>query len=296
MVGNDLLGKLVQPDPLLQYYIRAQHWLNALATPLERHMLKLADTVSDPLSKPIPPPTDEIPPPPLGPSPPSTTRRPSRRTLVLSVIAVLVAISVVAAGYYGTQYSPSPDASVRPSSTPTPSWYMIPGTTTLAGKMVTYKNPQIGVKFVYPQNWTVTKDPTFNGTVSNCFYLIYPPHRNNTLDSVSFYKIDKQRWLSDNDNDTTRNYIGDLIYYWNIANSNITYIQNATTTILGGVPAYRLTVSLDLNKNPNDPHVFTRWFVTKGDYIYMASYECFPTTFNRTLDTAEQIVYSFEFI
>jgi len=215
---------------------------------------------------------------------------------VFSVIAVFIAISVIAAGYYGTQYSPSPNASIQPSSTPTPSWHLIPGTTTLAGKTVTYKNPQIGVKFVYPQNWTVTKDPTFNGTVLNSYYLIYPPNRNNTLDSVSFYKVDKQRWLSDNDNDTTLNYIGDLIYYWNTANSNVTFIQNTTTTTIGGVPAYRLTVSLDLNKNHSDPHMFTRWFVTKGDYIYMASYESFPTTFNRTLDSAEQIVYSFEFI
>jgi hypothetical protein len=277
----------VQPNPSLQYYISAQHWLDALIPPLKQHIFKLADTVSVLLSKPIPPPTREIPPQPPGPLPPSTTRRPSRRTLVLSVI-ILVAISVIAAGYYGTQHgpsSPSSNTSIRPPTTTTPS-----------GNMVTYQNPQIGVKLTYPQNWTVLKDPTFNGRVSSCYYLLYPTNRNNTLDSVQFYKVDKQGWLSDSDNNTTLNCINAFIYYWNMTNSNVTLIQNATSTILGGVPAYKITVSLEMNKDPNDPHMFTRWFVTKGDYIYMASYECLPATFNGTLNTAEQIVYSFEFI
>jgi uncharacterized RDD family membrane protein YckC len=58
----------VQPTLSLQYYISAQHWLDALTPPLEQHILKLAETVSVLLGKPIPPPTQEIPPQPPEPS------------------------------------------------------------------------------------------------------------------------------------------------------------------------------------------------------------------------------------
>jgi uncharacterized RDD family membrane protein YckC len=58
----------VQPTLSLQYYISAQHWLDALTPPLEQHILKLAETVSILLGKPIAPPTQEIPPQPLEPS------------------------------------------------------------------------------------------------------------------------------------------------------------------------------------------------------------------------------------
>jgi len=58
----------VQPTLSLQYYISAQHWLDALTPPLEQHILKLAETVSVLLGKPIPPPTQETPPQPPEPS------------------------------------------------------------------------------------------------------------------------------------------------------------------------------------------------------------------------------------
>ncbi len=58
----------VQPTLSLQYYISAQHWLDALTPPLEQHILKLAETVSALLGKPIPPPTQETPPQPPEPS------------------------------------------------------------------------------------------------------------------------------------------------------------------------------------------------------------------------------------
>jgi uncharacterized RDD family membrane protein YckC len=58
----------VEPNPSLQYYISAQHWLDALTPPLEQHILKLAETVSILLGTPIPPPTQETPPQPPVPS------------------------------------------------------------------------------------------------------------------------------------------------------------------------------------------------------------------------------------
>jgi TIR domain len=248
----------VQPNPSLQYYISAQHWLDALTPPLEQHILKLAETVSILLGKPIPPPTQEIPPQPPGSSALSTTRRPSRRTHALSAVIVLVAISVIAAGYYGTQQGPPSSSSIWP-----------PGIISLSGTTVTYQNPQIGVKFTYPQNWSVLKDPTSNGRVSVCYYLIYPTNRNNALDSVQFYKVDKQGWLSDSNNNTTLNYINASINSWYTESSNVTIIQNATPTTLGGVPAYKITFSLNLNKDPNDPRMHTNWLATKGAYIYI---------------------------
>ena len=69
----------VEPNPSLQYYISAQHWLDALTPPLEQHILKLAETVSVLLGKPIPPPTQGISPQPSRPSVygPSTESRDS---------------------------------------------------------------------------------------------------------------------------------------------------------------------------------------------------------------------------
>lgn len=203
---------------------------------------------------------------------------------MLSVVVVLVAIMAIAAGYYGTQPGP-------PSSSKWP-----PGTTTLSGNLVTYQNPQIGVKFTYPQNWTVLKDPTFNGATPSSYYYIHPTYNYNQLVSVVFWKTNKQTWLSDNDNKTTLNYIHASIETWNTVGSNVTLIQNATPTTLGGVPAYKITASENYHKDPTDPRMFTRWVATKGDYIYVVSYENRPATFNGTLNTAEQIVDSFDFI
>jgi hypothetical protein len=204
---------------------------------------------------------------------------------VLSAVIVLVAISAIAAGYYGTQQGSSSSSSIWP-----------PGTTTLSGGMVTYQNPQIGVKFTYPQNWAVLPDPTFKGTASSSYYYIYPTYNNNYVASATFYKTDKQTWLSDNDNSTTLNYVNASIKTWNTVNSNVTLIQNATPTTLGGVPAYKITGSDNLNKDPANPRMFTRWVATKGDYIYIVGYENSPAAFNGTLNTAEQIVNSFDFI
>jgi hypothetical protein len=189
---------------------------------------------------------------------------------------------VIAAAYYGTQQGPTSSSSIWP-----------PGTTTVSGNMVTYQNPQIGVKFTYPQNWTVSKDPTANGTIPSEYYWIYPTNRIDNRMSVAFYKTDKQTWLSDSDNNTTLNYIHASINFWNTLDSNVT--QNATPTTLGGVPAYKITASFDMNKDPNNPHVLTRWYATKGDYIYTAGYEDRPADFG-TLNTADQIINSFEFI
>jgi uncharacterized RDD family membrane protein YckC len=66
----------VQPNPSLQYYISAQHWLDALTPPLEQHILKLADTVSVLLDKPIPPPSQGIPPQPTGPTSQDASTKP----------------------------------------------------------------------------------------------------------------------------------------------------------------------------------------------------------------------------
>jgi TIR domain len=74
----------VEPNASLQYYISAQHWLDALTPPLERHILKLADTVSLLLDKPIPPPpTRRIPPQPQGPS--VYSRQRDRETSLLNI-------------------------------------------------------------------------------------------------------------------------------------------------------------------------------------------------------------------
>ena len=68
----------VVPSPAMEYYISSRHWLDALTTPLEQHLVQLADTVSLLLArspgaaapapphqavKPVPPPSFESPPP-----------------------------------------------------------------------------------------------------------------------------------------------------------------------------------------------------------------------------------------
>lgn len=107
----------VQPSTSLQYYIGAQHWLDALTPPIERHIQKLAETVLIFLGKP-PSPVQRVskPPSPVQRvSPKSAVRtpspaafRPSLYTIVLLALVALITISVIVAGYYGTlQGSPS---------------------------------------------------------------------------------------------------------------------------------------------------------------------------------------------
>ena len=107
----------VQPSTSLQYYIGAQHWLDALTPPIERHIQKLAETVLIFLGKP-PSPVQRMskPPSPVHRvSPKSAVRtpspaafRPSLYTIVLLALVALIIISVIVAGYYGAlQGSPS---------------------------------------------------------------------------------------------------------------------------------------------------------------------------------------------
>ena len=120
----------VQPSTSLKYYIGGQHWLDALTPPLERHIQKLAETISIFLGKPPSPvqpvpkppsPVQPVQPVPKPPSPlqrvlpksaartPSPTKfRASQYTLVLTALVILIIISVIVAGYYGApQGSPS---------------------------------------------------------------------------------------------------------------------------------------------------------------------------------------------
>jgi len=71
----------VQPNPSLQYYISAQHWLDALTPPLEQHILKLAETVSVLLNKSIPPPTQGVQPKSAPPSPAPLSKRVTLRRI-----------------------------------------------------------------------------------------------------------------------------------------------------------------------------------------------------------------------
>ncbi|HYB59658.1 MAG TPA: TIR domain-containing protein [Candidatus Acidoferrales bacterium] len=58
-----------EPSRSLQFFISAQHWLDALTPPLEQHILKLAESISVVLGIPIPSPTQETSPQPPGPLP-----------------------------------------------------------------------------------------------------------------------------------------------------------------------------------------------------------------------------------
>jgi hypothetical protein len=252
----------VQPNLSLQYYISGQHWLDALTPPLERHILKLAETVSILLNKAIPPPTQGIPPQPSGPSPPSTTRRPSRRTLVLSAVIVLVAISAIAAGYYGTQQGSSSSSSIWP-----------PGTTTVSGGMVTYENPQIGIKFTYPQNWTVnTVREGFIAPPNNSgFYVISPPD-SGVGTTFECYRYDRYSYSGDNDTAILTNKMNYDVARYEQVIGNFTILQKALATNIAGQPAYKYTYSGYLNNNSATPVMSMQIAIMKGDYIYGFSY------------------------
>ena len=99
----------VEPTLSLQYYISAQHWLDALTPPLEEHILKLAETVSVLLNEPIPTPTQGVQPKSAPPSPAPlskrVTRLPSQRVLLIGAIIIIAA--AVSVGYYSTTLSTS---------------------------------------------------------------------------------------------------------------------------------------------------------------------------------------------
>jgi hypothetical protein len=276
----------VQPNPSLQYYISAQHWLDALTPPLEQHILKLAETVSVLLNKSIPPPTQGIQPQPPGPSPPSTTRRPPRRTLVLSAVIVLVVISVIAAAYYGTQQGPTSSSSIWP-----------PGTTTVSGNMVTYQNPTVGLKFTYPQNWTVNtvREEAREANNSGCFYVLSPPYSGGGT-TFECYRYDRYAYGGDNDTAILTNKMNYDVASYKQVISNFTLLQNASPTIIAGQPAYKYTYSGYHINNPAATTMSMQIAILKGDYIYFFDYGGPASNFNRTLSTAELIVNSSEFL
>ena len=57
----------VLPASSLEYFLSTPHWLDAFTPPLERHLLHLAATIMQLLSRPQDPPSPQPPPPPPGP-------------------------------------------------------------------------------------------------------------------------------------------------------------------------------------------------------------------------------------
>lgn len=276
----------VQPNKSLEYYIGAQHWLDAMTPPLERHIQKLAEVILIFLSKPTSP-LQDVSPQPAAQSRSSAKVHPSRHTLKLSAIVALIAIVIATGTYYG-MINTSTITNEKPVQT-SPQ-----GVTTLASRsLVSYKNPGLGLGFTYPENWTVGKiGPNF----TTLYYQISPIRWDDNSTSMWFYKENKKFYAGTNDTETARNKVDYMASYANNSSqfSDVRYVQNATLTKLGGFPAYQFTASYNHTPQTRDPQrMGLQIWTCRGDYVYGITYIGRPDYFNRSLSDAKQIINSF---
>ena len=323
----------VQPNPSLQYYISAQHWLDALTPPLEQHILKLAETVSVLLGKPIPPPTQEIPPQPPekrceqcgAANPPDASfceacgvpfaRRPREEgaygplagspagraaptsPLLRNRTVILAIVALIVVVLIGTGLYAA--GIFTPSPSPSPSG----NTTTLVGDTITYQNPTVGVKFSYPQTWNVASDPTRGGNNPSHYHEIWPPLPsgvNTTVDTraIGFYKDPKEPYTGDNDTART---LDKITFNFNSTKENNSYtnftlVENFTPTTFGGMPAYEAVWSFKTIQYPTTPTYCKQIWTVKGDYLYGIIYLSGQNYYTTSLPQVDQIINSFEFI
>jgi hypothetical protein len=106
----------VVPSPALEYFISSAHWLDALTSPMEKHIDKLVSTVAVLLEREVEPPAPTEPP----------RRRRSRRTIIAAAAGTVAVLAVVAVGLAVTFGGGSDDkgdagSSGKPSATATPS-------------------------------------------------------------------------------------------------------------------------------------------------------------------------------
>jgi hypothetical protein len=323
----------VQPNPSLQYYISAQHWLDALTPPLEQHILKLADTVSALLGT-IPPPTHEIPPQPPekrceqcgAANPPDASfceacgvpfaRRPReertygppagspagraaltlpllRNRTVILAIVALIVVVLIVSGLYASGVFNGGSPSLSPSG----------NATTLVGDTITYQNPTVGVKFSYPQTWIVASDPTSGGSSPNHYYEVWPPLPlgvNSTGDTrdVGFFNDSTTGNVGNNDTATALNHITSNFEADKANNTytNVTLIENLTPTTFGGMPAYEAVWSYHTIQNPGTLYYTNQIWTVKGDYLYGIIYWSGQNYYSTSLPQVEQILNSFKFM
>ena len=252
----------VEPTLSLQYYISAQQWLDALTPPLEQHIPKLAESISILLGKPIPPPTQAVPTSPL-----------LRNRAVIVTIIALVVVAVIGTGLYAFGI-------FKPSS----------------GDMVTYQNLTAGVKFSYPKNWTVSANPTQNGTYPNEYYEIYPPNYETAQSAIGFYKLSKAPFSADTDNATVLGAINYDMYSSSDNSANFTVVQNVTSTTLGGKPALEWAARDSDQSSQYQPYEWFGIYTVRGDNIYLVAYWASPSYYATMSNDAQRVINSFEFI
>ena len=283
----------VQPNPSLQYYIGPQHWLDALTPPLEAHILTLAETVESLLVKAAQLTKKSFEPGTSTEAQVTSTEQPRSATdekerprllqnkmVIFSAVAIIVAL--LGAGLYASGL-------LMPNSSSLPPAFGASGnTTTLVGDKIVYQNNTVGVKFSYPQNWLSNTSRLY----MRYYGLIPPLNRVGDSKFISFYNTSTYPYAGENDTATVLNKINWDIEWYKQNYTNFTLIQNATSTTLGGRPAYTASWSY----NSSTQWILKETWTAKGGTLYGISYISYPASYAVPLEQLDQIIKSFEFI
>jgi TIR domain len=288
----------VQPNLSLQYYISAQHWLDALTPPLEQHIQKLAETVTLLLRKAAPltkksdePGTSTESPVKSTEQQHSATDGKDRPRLLQNKMAIFTAIAIIAALLGAGLYA---SGLLMPNSSSLPSAFRASGyTTTLVGDKIVYENNIMGVKFSYPQSWL----PNASSLYTRYYGLTPPKISVGDAKFISFYNTSKIPYFGQNDSATIINKVNWDIEFYKMNHTNFTIIQNVTPTTLGGRPAYTASFSYDYNSSGSAGQwVFKEVWTLKDDMLYGIIYDSHPTNYAASLEQLDQIIKSFEFV
>ncbi|MGA7075140.1 MAG: hypothetical protein WBZ42_01120, partial [Halobacteriota archaeon] len=276
----------------------------ALTPPLEKHIQKLAETILIFLGEATSP-VQGVSPQPTVRTPPLVTVRPSRRALMLSATVIVIAIIIVSGAYYGIQNVahpssiPGSDAFSNTSALADSTLPRAAGHTTAYRDEITYRDPSIGVTFVYPKNWTTVGDPKMIDANVYQYYSIAKSTSQNYSTQMKFsveYKSPYLTTLKDPAFSKANSHVYDVTLDSNL--SDVIILKNPAPTALAGLPAYNDTWSYNFTSTTvtSPSRIQTDVFAVKGDYIYSISYSAVPADYYESLATAQQIINSFEFI
>ena len=213
---------------------------------------------------------------------------------MVCTIAIAISLAVLSAGCTRSTNTTSPTPSVSThvavaGAVTSQHAAMIRAPRLMAVSSVTYQNPALLVTFTYPQNWGTTPNPTADGSVSDRYYVAWPNNGDNST-YVNFYA-----WPNTS-NDTLSNIVTTDTQSFYQYQGNVTVVQNATSTTLGGMPALTTVLSYDQGKDPAIPVEANTTYTTNYGWVYVIQYTASPSYYAGSLNAVQQVTNSFAFL
>jgi hypothetical protein len=251
----------VLPSSALQYFIGPQHWLDALTTPCEAHINRLADTVHILLTQ------EDLTQKSAGEALAEAealavqrqrqVARMRKTTIVLAAAIVVLAVGV--GGWFATQQMNQASLNLVP-----------------------YVNAASGFKLSVPQGWTKTEpkqDPD-QPSIAAIFYL----PTNNQSEQINV--INSPAKGADFDKVTIAN-LGDA---QSLADSKQITVLESSETSFAGQAGYKIVYTTNTEQNLKCMQIWT----VKNDTVYQFTYNAQPQHYNDYIATVQSMVDSFQ--